>query len=264
MKIIEHATGLTITTPQINVNVDGFTDKPTPVVISHLTPAMISFLQRPSTAPVFISQDLYELLQILTVTGVLKLSLERVQIMPTSYPTIIGDLRITPLPNDNGVWGSVALLIEDAAMAIGYCATFTTHGSKKKRLKKWKRHFRDARIKQFYFLAATLNAHQDAPGIFEPDRVLSLLSADSHQTVSPAYGRVLQFLFRQVDHQLPVQTAAHPTLHLATTVPASPVATAPTVAELHDIVTVLQTSPVPLGTAAERAALIKQLGLPEN
>ena len=264
MQVIKHPSGLTITTPQIHVNIDDFTDKTTPIIISHLTPAVITYLQHPVTLPVFISQDLYELLQILTVTGLLKLSLERVQIMPTDYPTVIGNLYITPFPNDDDLWGSVALLIEDDATAIGYCATFTPHGNRKKRLKKWKRHFRDAHIKQFYFLAGTVCAHQEAPGIFEPDRILNLLATDSHQTVSPAYGRVLQFLFRQVDHQLPVQTAAHPTIQLATTVPASPVTTAPTAAELHDIITVLQASPVPLGTPDERASLAKQLNLPEG
>ncbi|MFK5676365.1 hypothetical protein [Ligilactobacillus sp. LYQ60] len=264
MQIIKHLTGLTLTTSQAHVNVDELTDKTTPVVISHLTPTVITLLHQPLTMPVFISQDLYELLQILTVTGVLKLSLKGVQIMPTGYPTIIGDLQITPFPNDDGLWGSTALLIKDTETTIGFCATFTPHGNKKKRLKKWKRHFRDAHIKQFYFLATTLDTHQEAPGIFEPDRVLNLLSTDSHQTVSPAYGRVLQFLFRRVDHQLPVQTATHPTIQLATTVPVSPVATAPTVAELHDIVTVLQASPVLLGTPDERVSLAKQLNLPES
>lgn len=264
MQVIKHPTGVTLTTSRTHVNVDDLTDKTAPVVISHLTPAVITSLQHSVTTPVFMSQDLYELLQILTVTGLLKLSLKRVQIMPTGYPTVINDLRITPFPNDDGMWGSVALLIKDDATSIGYCAAFTPHGNRKKRLKKWKRHFRDAHIKQFYFLAGTVCAHQETPGIFEPDRILNLLATDSHQTVSPAYGRVLQFLFRQVDHRLPVQTAAHPTIQLATTVPASPVTTASTAAELHDIITVLQASPVLLGTPDERASLTKQLNLPEG
>lgn len=263
MQIIKHLTGLTLTTPKARVNVDESTDKTTPVVISHLTPAVITLLHHPLTMPVFISQDLYELLQILSITGLLKLSLNRVQIMPTGYPTIIGDLQITPFPNDDGLWGSTALLIKDPATTIGFCATFTPHGNRKKRLKKWKRHFRDACIKQFYFLATTLNSHPNAPGIFEPDRILNLLSANPQQTVSPAYGRVLQFLFRQVDHQLTVHTATHPTIQLTPTIPTELTTTAPTIAELYDIITVLQARPIPLG-ALDKQAPLAQLNLTKD
>lgn len=127
------------------INVDSPKEKF--VIISHLSADNLAYLQQATLpAKIFVSQNLFLLLQKLTKFELIaNLNLD-LKVLPYGFAVPVADLKITALNNDDGLWGSIALYLEHDHQKLSYVAKFDIHGIHKKRIKAWKKFFSQQKL----------------------------------------------------------------------------------------------------------------------
>lgn len=125
------------------------------VVITHLSADTLNIIESNSSPyrRINLSFDLMQLLQKLWRNALLKRPevMPKFRILPINYSSVLGlEFRITPFDNDDGLSGSLAILIEDmnTGEKLGYVPNFITQGQHRNRIKKWKKHLRDSKLNQ--------------------------------------------------------------------------------------------------------------------
>lgn len=112
------------------------------LIITHLKTETLSLLQKELTIPIYLSQDLFWLLQKLARFSFINLAKQEWKILPYGYFVELGDFKIQALKSDDGLFGACSLLLIDKQQhTIGYCGVFFNHGTHKKRIKAWKKVF---------------------------------------------------------------------------------------------------------------------------
>ena len=100
-------------------------------------------------------------------------NLTAVKIIPYTFAQMFDDISVTALSNDDGFFGSYVLLFDDGQQKIGYAPRFITQGWHKKRLKKWKKAFKDAQLTQLILSSKiTQPASQALPDLSHYQQVL--------------------------------------------------------------------------------------------
>ncbi|MCO7134186.1 hypothetical protein [Ligilactobacillus salivarius] len=127
------------------INVDSPKEKF--VIISHLSADNLAYLQQATLpAKIFVSQNLFLLLQKLTKFELIaNLNLD-LKVLPYGFAVSVVDSKITALNSDDGLWGSMALYLEHDHQKLGYVAKFDIHGIHKKRIKAWKKFFSQQKL----------------------------------------------------------------------------------------------------------------------
>ena len=117
------------------------------MVISHLSADNLAYLQQATLpAKIFVSQNLFLLLQKLTKFELIaNLNLD-LKVLPYGFAVSVADSKITALNSDDGLWGSMALYLEHDHQKLGYVAKFDIHGIHKKRIKAWKKFFSQQKL----------------------------------------------------------------------------------------------------------------------
>lgn len=117
------------------------------VIISHLSADNLAYLQQATLpAKIFVSQNLFLLLQKLTKFELIaNLNLD-LKVLPYGFAVSVADSKITALNSDDGLWGSMALYLEHDHQKLGYVAKFDIHGIHKKRIKAWKKFFSQQKL----------------------------------------------------------------------------------------------------------------------
>lgn len=134
------------------------------VVITHLSLDTLNIIQTNSSPyrRINLSYDLMLLLQKLWRNDIIKKPevMPKFRILPARYGATLGlEFKITTYDSDDGVVGSIAIIIEDmnTGEKLGYVPNFITQGQHKKRIKTWKRAFRDAKLNQFISFNSNIN-----------------------------------------------------------------------------------------------------------
>lgn len=112
------------------------------VILTHLDNDALDFLaDYDEQKTVYVSFEFYKLIQKLIAVKLLAETQVQLKIIPYQYPLTIGDITLTAFPNDDGQFGSFALLAQGAEKVLGYCDAIYTHGNHNKRIKRWKQIF---------------------------------------------------------------------------------------------------------------------------
>lgn len=134
------------------------------VIVTHLSLDTLNIIQNNSNKfrRINLSHDLMLLLQKLWRYNIISRPnvMPNFRILPTGYKTKLGlEFNITAYDNDDGLIGSIAIIIEDTASGekLGYVPNFITQGQYKNRIKKWKRMFRDTHLTQFTSFNSNIN-----------------------------------------------------------------------------------------------------------
>lgn len=133
-----------LTLTDANIYIDDYNENSSTdvIIITRLTEKTLRLLTNDSHPLIYMSQDLLTLLQRLTHEEFLKLNLNNIKVLPYTYKVEISKhVSITAFNNDDDLFGSIALLIEDNENKIGYVSKFNTIGIHKKRIKTWKKIF---------------------------------------------------------------------------------------------------------------------------
>lgn len=125
------------------------------IVITHLSVNTLNIIEN-NNSPyrrINISFELMQLLQKLWRSRIIKKPnvMPRFRILPFNYSSVLGlEFKVTPFKNDDGLIGSIALVIEDVGTGekIGYVPNFITQGQHKNQIKNWKKHFRNYQLDQ--------------------------------------------------------------------------------------------------------------------
>lgn len=117
------------------------------MIISHLSADNLAYLQQATLpAKIFVSQNLFLLLQKLSKFELIaNLNLD-LKVLPYGFAVSVADSKITALNSDDGLWGSMALYLEHDHQKLGYVAKFDIHGIHKKRIKAWKKFFSQQKL----------------------------------------------------------------------------------------------------------------------
>ncbi|KRN88779.1 hypothetical protein [Ligilactobacillus ceti] len=142
-----------------------------PVVITFLQPETSALVTDPTiTNPLYLPQELYTILQ-KAAKFALKAPLnQQIKILPYGYAQKIAHLKITAERTDDLNSDAIVLLVQTATQTIGYAATFSKNGLHKSRIKKWKKHFKQAQLDQLV-LADTFFQNEENT-IFNPNQIL--------------------------------------------------------------------------------------------
>lgn len=117
------------------------------VILTHLDFDAVDFLTNyAEQKPVYVSFEFFKLMQKLIKVNLVENIQTKLAILPYNYPVQLGDIQIHALSNDDGLFGSLALMAKGANAAVGYCDAFYLHGNHNKRIKTWKKAFRDAHL----------------------------------------------------------------------------------------------------------------------
>lgn len=117
------------------------------VILTHLDFDTLDLLANYSNAsPIFMSFELFKLIQKLIKVGLLQHVQADLKILPYNFPTKLGDIQIFAFSNDDGQFGSLALTAQSHQGSLGYCDSFYSRGNHKKRIKKWKKAFREKQV----------------------------------------------------------------------------------------------------------------------
>lgn len=125
------------------------------IVITHLSLNTLNIIEN-NNSPyrrVNISFELMQLLQKLWRNRIIKKPnvMPKFRILPINYSSVLGlEFKVTPFKNDDGLIGSIALVIEDVGTGekMGYIPNFITQGQHKSQIKNWKKHFRNYQLDQ--------------------------------------------------------------------------------------------------------------------
>ncbi|SEM49608.1 hypothetical protein SAMN05216431_103132 [Ligilactobacillus sp. WC1T17] len=143
------------------------------VFLTSLQPRLKEKLALLAGSQIYISQELYLLLQKLNRFLKTDYNLTAVKIIPYTFAQMFDDISVTALSNDDGFFGSYVLLFDDGQQKIGYAPRFITQGWHKKRLKKWKKAFKDAQLTQLILSSKiTQPASQALPDLSHYQQVL--------------------------------------------------------------------------------------------
>lgn len=125
------------------------------IVISHFSANTLNIIESNSTpyCRINLSFELMQLLQKMWRNKMIKQPkvMPKFRILPINISSILGlEFRVTPFKNDDGLIGSLSLVIEDVGTGekIGYVPNFITQGQHKNQIKKWKKHFRNYHLDQ--------------------------------------------------------------------------------------------------------------------
>lgn len=125
------------------------------VVISHLSINTLNIIESNNSpyCRINLSFELMQLLQKLWQNRLIKKPkvMPKFRILPINVSSILGlEFRVTPFKNDDGIIGSLALVIEDVGTGekVGYVPNFITQGQHKSQIKNWKKHFRNYQLDQ--------------------------------------------------------------------------------------------------------------------
>lgn len=134
------------------------------IVITHLSLDTLNIIQSNASKyrRINLSYDLMLLLQKLWRNHIIKKPdvMPKFRILPTGYSTTLGlEFKITAFDSDDGLTGSIAVLIEDLSTGekLGYVPNFITQGQHKNRIKKWKRIFKEEQLSQFVSFNSNIN-----------------------------------------------------------------------------------------------------------
>lgn len=117
-------------------------------LFSHLSSGLLKVLGDSSRKnTVYLPQMLFKHLQKLVLSKFIEpLNFENIKSFPYEYPLSILGVNVTAFLSDDGTNGAISLLLEYDSKKIGYTGRFVTQGLHKKRIKKWKKHFQEARL----------------------------------------------------------------------------------------------------------------------
>lgn len=115
-------------------------------IITYLKPDSIIFKPDSLNYPVFVSQDLFLLLQKLVCSQIIRPINHQLKIIPYNYAQELNDISVTAYMNEDGLTGSLALLIKNEETSIGYCRRFDIGGLHKRRINKWKKKLKAGKI----------------------------------------------------------------------------------------------------------------------
>lgn len=127
-----------------NVYMDGYDGNSSNdvIIITRLSKETLLLLATDNHPLIYMSQNLLTLLQRLNHENFIKLNLTNVKVLPYTYKEeIFSGVNITAFNNDDDLYGSIAILIDDHENKIGYVSKFNTSGLHKKRIKIWKKIF---------------------------------------------------------------------------------------------------------------------------
>ncbi|GKS80371.1 hypothetical protein LPAF129_00560 [Ligilactobacillus pabuli] len=117
------------------------------VILTHLDNDALDFLaDYDEQKNVYVSFEFYKLIQKLIAVKLLAETQVQLKIIPYQYPLTLGDIRLTAFPNDDGQFGSFALLATGPEKTVGYCDAVYTHGNHNKRIKRWKKIFQQSQL----------------------------------------------------------------------------------------------------------------------
>lgn len=119
-------------------------------IITHLKQDSVIFKPDSLNYPVFVSQDLFLLLQKLVRSQIIRPISHQLKIIPYNYAQELNDISVTAYMNEDGLTGSLALVVKNEETAIGYCRRFDIGGLHKRRINKWKKKFKAAKINTLY------------------------------------------------------------------------------------------------------------------
>lgn len=142
MEILLQKHGVCLKEQQTNIGID-LTENDTKIdylVLTHLKEETLNLLtQINPTTPVYLSQDLYWLLQKLMRFNFITSFPLNCKILPYGCAVTLENVEITALNSDDGLYGAIALLIASAQQTLAYPGAFCLQGAHKKRLKNWKK-----------------------------------------------------------------------------------------------------------------------------
>lgn len=144
---------LTLTNQQTTVLCDPIFSEHDPliphdyVILTHLDNDSLDFLANyTEEQTVYVSFEFFKLIQKLVDVRLLETNNVQLKILPYNYPLQLGSIQVTTLPNDDGQFGSVVLLLTGDSQTVGYCDAVYVHGNHTKRIKRWKKIFRASQI----------------------------------------------------------------------------------------------------------------------
>lgn len=142
------------------------------IVITHLSLDTLNIIENNSNQyrRINLSYDLMLLLQKLWRYNIIKKPnvMPKFRILPSRYEATLGlEFKITAYDSDDGLPGSIAIIIEDMSTGekLGYVPNFITQGQHKNRIKKWKRAFRDAHLTQFTSFNSNINKNTNLTNV---------------------------------------------------------------------------------------------------
>lgn len=149
-QIITKDHGVYLTEQQTTLGIDTFEidESVNYLIFTHLQEETLNFLTTKSCEiPVYLSQNLYWLLQkLVRFKFIAPLSIT-CHVLPYSYQVRLGNFKVTAFNSDDGLYGAIALLIENQKQQkIGYSGALSSIGAHKKRLKTWKKALHDSQL----------------------------------------------------------------------------------------------------------------------
>lgn len=159
--------GTTITTPTGQIILDpqrgADCSQAKLIIITSLTIDSVLFDPQPLPCPLYVSQELFTLLQKLAATDLLPPLKHHLKIIPYTYPLYHDGWAITVKANEDGLYGALVLLLTGPdQQKIGYCFRFDQGGIHNKRIKKWKKWLKASNI-SYLLLGQSMFSNEPTP-----------------------------------------------------------------------------------------------------
>ncbi len=117
------------------------------IILTHLDFDALDFLENYSSEhSIYVSFEFFKLIQKLMRDNLLEPFHHNLKILPYGYTVSLGSIQVEAFPNDDGQYGSMALIAAGKKQTVGYCDAFYLRGNHKKRIKQWKRAFCQANL----------------------------------------------------------------------------------------------------------------------